>query len=85
MPNPRAVRQRQASRHTSFIRGFSGASGDQEELAPKALEFMRDQLIAQYTIDPNTDGYGIYLVFWFGKEYTQATALRQAAPLTPKG
>ena len=27
----------------------------------------RNQLIAQYTIDPGTDGYGIYLVFWFGK------------------
>ena len=30
----------------------------------------RNQLIAQYTIDPNTDGYGIYLVFWFGKDLT---------------
>ena len=32
---------------------------------------LRNQLIAKYTIDPNTDGYGIYLVFWFGKERTQ--------------
>ncbi len=32
---------------------------------------LRNQLIAQYTIDPNTDGYGIYLVFWFGKDRTQ--------------
>ena len=31
----------------------------------------RNQLIAQYTIDPDTDGYGIYLVFWFGKDRTQ--------------
>ena len=31
---------------------------------------MRNQLIAKYTIDPNTDGYGIYLVFWFGKDLT---------------
>ena len=30
----------------------------------------RNQLIAQYTIDPDTDGYGIYLVFWFGKDLT---------------
>ena len=30
----------------------------------------RDQLIAKYTIDPKTDGYGIYLVFWFGAEFT---------------
>ena len=28
---------------------------------------MRNQLIAQYTNDPGTDGYGIYLVFWFGE------------------
>ena len=28
---------------------------------------LRNQLIAQYTIDPGTDGYGIYLVFWFGE------------------
>ena len=26
------------------------------------------QLIAKYTRDPRTDGYGIYLVFWFGHE-----------------
>ena len=32
----------------------------------------RNQLIAQYTIAPASDGYGIYLVFWFGKEFTQA-------------
>ncbi|MXX40779.1 MAG: hypothetical protein F4Z85_22425 [Gemmatimonadetes bacterium] len=32
---------------------------------------LRNQLIAQYTIDPDTDGYGIYLVFWFGKDRTQ--------------
>ena len=31
---------------------------------------MRNQLIAKYTIDPDTDGYGIYLVFWFGKDRT---------------
>jgi len=28
----------------------------------------KNQLIAKYTKDPKTDGYGIYLVFWFGKE-----------------
>ena len=31
---------------------------------------IRDQLIAKYTADPTTDGYGIYLVFWFGEEHT---------------
>ena len=28
---------------------------------------MHTQLIAKYTRDPGTDGYGIYLVFWFGE------------------
>ena len=31
----------------------------------------KDQLIKQYTSDPATNGYGIYLVFWFGKDCTQ--------------
>ncbi len=31
----------------------------------------RSQLIGQYTCDPATDGVGIYLVFWFGKDATQ--------------
>ena len=31
----------------------------------------RNQLIAQYTNTSDTGGYGIYLVFWFGKELTQ--------------
>ena len=28
---------------------------------------MQNQLIGQYTTDPATQGYGIYLVFWFGQ------------------
>ena len=31
----------------------------------------KDQLIKQYTSNPATNGYGIYLVFWFGKDCTQ--------------
>ena len=31
----------------------------------------KEQLIKQYTTDPATNGYGIYLVFWFGKDRTQ--------------
>ena len=31
----------------------------------------RSQLIAKYTSDPATGGYGIYLVFWFGEEPTR--------------
>lgn len=32
---------------------------------------IKTQLIAKYTRDPGTDGYGIYLVFWFGEEFCQ--------------
>ncbi len=32
---------------------------------------VRRQLIPRYTRDPGTDGYGIYLVFWFGRERCQ--------------
>ena len=31
----------------------------------------QNQLIKLYTSAPDTDGYGIYLVFWFGKDRTQ--------------
>lgn len=31
----------------------------------------KNQLINKYTNDPDTDGYGIYLVLWFGKDKTQ--------------
>ena len=33
---------------------------------------IRNQLIAKYTRDPGAGGYGIYLVFWFGKEHCQS-------------
>ena len=35
---------------------------------------LRNQLIASYTTDPATGGYGIYLVFWFGRELTQPSS-----------
>ena len=31
----------------------------------------KNQLIKQYTTGPATSGYGIYLVFWFGKDCTK--------------
>ena len=31
---------------------------------------LQNQLIERYTCDPDTGGYGIYLVFWFGKTKT---------------
>ena len=43
---------------------------------------MRRQLMGQYTTDPATDGYGVYLVLWFGDEQmpTPASGLRPTAP-----
>jgi len=48
---------------------------------------IREQLIAKYTRDPGSDGFGIYLVFWFGgkgmplppdgKKLRSATALEK--------
>ena len=32
---------------------------------------IRNQLIAKYTRDPNAGRHGIYVVFWFGKDYCQ--------------
>ena len=34
---------------------------------PQLWSALRNQLITQYTSAPETDGYGIYLVFWFGE------------------
>ena len=33
---------------------------------------LRNQLITQYTSTLGCDGYGIYLVFWFGRDFTQS-------------
>ena len=37
----------------------------------KLWSAIRSQLIAKYTRDPNAGGHGIYVVFWFGKDYCQ--------------
>ena len=38
---------------------------------PNLWSAIRSQLIAKYTRDPGAGGYGIYLVFWFGKKCCQ--------------
>ena len=43
----------------------------------------RDQLVAKYTQDPATGGYGIFLVLWFGepeKTPLDETGTRPASP-----
>jgi hypothetical protein len=39
------------------------------QMHPQIWKAIRDQLSDQYTIDPRTGGYGIYLVFWFGPNH----------------
>ena len=47
---------------------------------------MRDQLMAQYTTDPATDGYGIYLVLWFADPNKPASRHPDGSrPSTPRG
>lgn len=40
---------------------------------PELWSALRNQLMAQYTIDPATGGYGIYLVLWFGENAGRRT------------
>ena len=47
---------------------------------PKLWSAIHDQLIAKYASDPETDGYGIYLVFWFGEEYTETPSSSDGYP-----
>lgn len=43
-----------------------------------------EQLIAKYTRDPACDGFGIYLVFWFGGTSQQAARDGGTKPKTPQ-
>ncbi|MCY4658749.1 MAG: hypothetical protein OXF93_02920 [Acidobacteria bacterium] len=52
---------------------------------PRLWSALHEQLIAQYARDPATDGYGIYLVLWFGEVQGRgtpppATGKRPAGP-----
>ena len=43
---------------------------------------LRDQLIEQYTTDPDADGHGIYVVLWFGSDLAKQPS-DEAQPTTP--
>ena len=45
---------------------------------------IRDQLIKKYAQDPEADGHGIYLVFWFGFKSTWPHPERGEKPKTPE-
>ena len=50
---------------------------------PGLWSAIRSQLIDSYVREPSTDGYGIYLVFWFGKDCTQPTPVGKL-PASPE-
>ena len=50
---------------------------------PNLWSALRTQLIRSYTTDPATEGYGIYLVLWFGADVTKRDP-NGTRPATPK-
>ena len=56
--------------------GFNAPVEIKRNSHPKLWSAIRSQLIANYTRDPGADGYGIYFVFWFGKEFTKTPGPR---------
>lgn len=43
-----------------------------------------EQLVSNYTRDPKADGFGIYLVFWFGIRYMKVIAPKGCVPNEPE-
>jgi hypothetical protein len=41
---------------------------------------LQDQLIKKYTIDPRTQGFGFYLVFWFGSDNIPTYTIKPKIP-----
>ncbi|MCY4610890.1 MAG: hypothetical protein OXC38_04230 [Gammaproteobacteria bacterium] len=54
-----------------WCQGFNVPVEIKKNSHPDLWSAAKDQLIKKYAIDPHTDGYGIYLVLWFGKDQTQ--------------
>ena len=50
---------------------------------PDLWSAIDNQLVAKYTLDPATGGYGVYLVFWFGAEHQRKRA-DGASPTVPQ-
>ena len=44
---------------------------------------VKEQLIAKYTRDPRSGGYGIYLVLWFGTDHLRRAPPEGARPESP--
>ncbi len=55
----------------AFCSGFNVPVEIKRNSDPNLWSALRTQLIPSYTTDPATEGYGIYLVLWFGTAATQ--------------
>ena len=69
-PEGQYARDTRADMRVSF-RNFQVPVEVKRSSHPDLWRACRTQLIGQYTRDPATDGYGIYLVFWFGPKFSQ--------------
>lgn len=54
------------------------------EWHPQLWKAVREQLIAKYGRETSSDGYGIYLVFWFGGQRMPVAGDGGTKPKTPK-
>ena len=64
-PEGRYANDKRADIRVSYA-GFNVPVEIKRSCHPDLWSAARTQLIARYTVDPGTAGYGIYLVFWFG-------------------
>ena len=65
--------------------GFNVPIEIKKDSHPDVWKAMHDQLMALYTTDPATDGYGIYLVLWFADPNKLATRNSDGSrPSTPE-
>ena len=64
-PEGRYANDKRADIRVSW-RDFQVPVEIKKNLHPNLWSALRGQLIAQYARDPATDGYGIYVVLWFG-------------------
>ena len=64
-PEGRYAEDKRADIRVSF-RNFNVPVEIKKSCHPDLWTAIKDQLIAKYSRDPGAEGYGIYLVFWFG-------------------
>ncbi len=79
---PESVRAEPEGQHVNQTRAdlaitseeFSVPVEAKKNCHPDLWSAIDNQLVAKYTLDPATGGYGAYLVFWFGAEHQRKRA-----------